>query len=70
MSQSSYQELVSAVDLLDPTTHDCESKISELRRQIDAASEAGIMALPQWRYLLIRLAEVQTNCKSNPRSHP
>jgi hypothetical protein len=70
MSESSYPELVSEIDVLDPTTHDCEAKISELRRRIDAASEAGIMTLSQWRYLLVCLAEVQTNCKPQPRSHP
>lgn len=70
MSQASYPELVSAIDLLDPTTHDCEAKVAELRRKIDAASEAGIMTIAQWRYLLVRLAEVQKNCKSHPRSHP
>lgn len=70
MGQSSYPEFISAIDLLDPTTHDCEAKVAELRRTIDVASEREIMTIAQWRYLVVRLAEVQTNCKSQPRSHP
>lgn len=70
MNQSSYPELVSAIDLLDPTTHDCETKIAELRRKINVASEAGILTIAQWRYFVVRLAEVQTKCKSQPLSHP
>ena len=70
MSQSSYAELDTTIDLLDPTTHDCEAKVAELRRTIDAALGQEIMTLAQWRYLLMRLAEVQTNYKSQPRPHP
>lgn len=61
-SLTHFIEFESVILKLDPESHDCRLKISELRRHMDEACDVGKISLIQWRVLLVRLGEMQARC--------
>lgn len=47
------------IEALSPTAGDCRRKISELRREMDAACDAGHISIAEWRTVLTKIADVQ-----------
>lgn len=64
-----YRQLESMLHALDASSPDCRAAIGELRRQMDIACDIGSITLQQWRVLLDKTAVVQSQLKTDRKSH-
>ena len=66
-----HDEIEAIVLSLDPTLRDCRLRIADVRKQMDASCDKGLMTISQWRRLLDAVAALQSRCvDSQPRPAP
>ncbi len=59
-----YAKIEAAILKLNPIAHDFRIQLIDARRLMDEACDCGAISLAQWRFLLGRIAQLQTSCNA------